>query len=198
VDVAGLLLTGGASRRMGADKALLPSPGEAGATLAQRSAALLEDVCSVALEVGPGVSGLPAVADDQPGAGPLAAVATGHRALMDAGWEGAVLVVATDLPLLDVATLRWLAEHPASGSVVPVAGGHPQPLCARWSADDLALAARLVESGRRALRELLAEAHPSLAAVDVPGARLATAVADADTPDDARRLGVSLPAVTRR
>ncbi len=194
MEVAGLLLTGGASRRMGADKAALPAPGGAAATLAQRTGALLGAVCAAVLEVGPGFSGLPAVADDLPGAGPLAALATGYRALSEAGWEGPSLVVATDLPGLDTATLRWLADHPAPGSVVPVAAGRPQPLCARWSGDHLALAARLVAAGRRAVADLVAEARPHLVALGDPGCPAPAVVADADTPEDARRLGVALPA----
>lgn len=59
---AGLLLTGGASRRMGADKALLEIGGR---RLADRGASVLAAVCHPVLEVGPGVSGLPAVREDR-------------------------------------------------------------------------------------------------------------------------------------
>nr|MDP9020189.1 NTP transferase domain-containing protein [Actinomycetota bacterium] len=56
--VAGLLLTGGASRRMGRDKALLAVHG---LPLAQRTAGVLAAVVAPVLEVGPGRSTLPAV-----------------------------------------------------------------------------------------------------------------------------------------
>ena len=55
---AGILLTGGASRRMGTDKATIVVGGE---TLARRTARLLSAVCDPAVEVGPGASDLPAV-----------------------------------------------------------------------------------------------------------------------------------------
>ncbi len=193
MDVAGLLLTGGRSRRMGVDKATLVPPA-GGSTLAARTAALLRRVAEPALEVGPGFSGLPAVADDHPGAGPLAAVAAGRRALAAAGWQGSALVVATDLPLLDAATLAWLAGHPSPRSVVPVAGGRSQPLCARWSAADLDRAAGLVAGGRRSMADLVAAADPVLVAVGDPGGAGGAPFADADTPADARRLGLAVPA----
>ena len=59
--LAGVLLTGGASRRMGTDKARLVVDGE---TLAARSARVLAAVCEPVIEVGPGVSGLPAVEEE--------------------------------------------------------------------------------------------------------------------------------------
>jgi molybdopterin-guanine dinucleotide biosynthesis protein A len=55
---AGVLLTGGRSRRLGVDKASLVLDGE---TLARRAARRLDAVCSPVLEAGDGVSGLPAV-----------------------------------------------------------------------------------------------------------------------------------------
>jgi molybdopterin-guanine dinucleotide biosynthesis protein A len=180
---------------MGADKALLvamssgPGAGPGGDTLAARTARLLAQVAGPCLEVGPGVSGLAALREEPAGAGPLVAVAAGGQALAAAGWAGPVLVVATDLPVLSVAVLEWLAEHRAFGSVVPIAGS-PQPLCARWSAADLDLAVDLVAGGARAMSDLVAAAAPTLAGADDPGGPGSAALADADTPDDARRLGL--------
>ncbi|HZI37181.1 MAG TPA: NTP transferase domain-containing protein, partial [Acidimicrobiia bacterium] len=53
--VAGLLLTGGASRRMGRDKALLEVGGR---RLVDRAASVLAAVADPVLEVGPGWSEL--------------------------------------------------------------------------------------------------------------------------------------------
>jgi molybdopterin-guanine dinucleotide biosynthesis protein A len=155
VPSAGLLLTGGASRRMGRAKAGLVLPDGTG-TLAGRTARLLSAVASPVLEAGPGWSPLPAVADACPGAGPLPAVVRGWRKLCELGWAGPVLVVATDLPWLTEALLRWLAEHPSSLSVVPAVRGVLQPLCARYCQEDLRRAAAAAASGRLAARELLA------------------------------------------
>lgn len=153
MDVAGLLLTGGASRRMGRCKATIPW---AGTTLAQHLGAGLAAVAAPALEVGPGHSGLEAVADDLPGAGPLAAVATGAAALRSRGWTGPALVVATDLPWCDRRILGLLAATPGTASVVPVdTSGHRQLLCARYSATALARAQDAVATGARAVRAAL-------------------------------------------
>jgi molybdopterin-guanine dinucleotide biosynthesis protein A len=181
MDVAALLLTGGASRRMGRDKASLPA-GD-GRTLAARTAALLAAVAAPVLEVGPGRSGATAVADIWPAAGPLAAVASGVVALRATGWEGGALVVATDLPGLDEALLRWLVDHPAAGTVVPVVDGRPQLLCARYDAPALHRAAALVAAGRRRMHDLIEGCPRHLAeAQEWSGVSSAGSWRDADTP----------------
>lgn len=169
---------------MGADKAALVPPGAA-ETQAQRTGRLLAAATSPALEVGPGRSGLPSLADEIPGAGPLAAIASGWRALRRLGWAGPVLVVATDLPRLSGSLLAWLADHPSPLSVVPESGGTLQPLCARYSARDLERAAGLVAGGCRAARELLR--GPLLAVPQAQWAPVAgdpRALEDADTADE--------------
>ena len=187
---AGLLLTGGASRRMGRDKATLTltPPGE---SLAGRTARLLAAVTYPAFEVGPGHSQLPAIAEGQPGAGPLAAVAAGRRALCAFGWTGAAVVVATDLPRLTVDLLSWLVEHPAPGSVIPVVQDVPQTLCARYAAADLERAVALVDAGRRSLRDLLNGSDALLAGPEEwePAAGDPAALFDVDTPADLAQLG---------
>lgn len=176
---------------MGRDKASIPVPGTGpGTTLARRTAGLLRGVADPVVEVGPGHSGLPSVSEDPPGGGPLAAAAAGWRALVDLGWHGPVLVVATDLPLLSPGLLEWLAGHPAERAVVPVAGDRVQPLCARYRSSDLAHAADLVTAGRRAMSDLLAVIDPVLIPEQewAGPAGGADALEDADTPADLRRL----------
>jgi molybdopterin-guanine dinucleotide biosynthesis protein A len=150
--VAALLLTGGKSRRMGQDKATLSGPD--GRPLAKRTASLLAAVAHLVVEVGPGFSELASVTDAWPEAGPLAATASGALALRAAGWEGPALVVATDLPGLNEPLLRWLADHPYPGNVVPLVEGSPQWLCARYDGATLAGSVGLVESGRRRMAAL--------------------------------------------
>lgn len=186
---AGVLLTGGASRRMGADKASIRlRPG--GPTLAERTAALLEAATTASVEVGPGRSGLRVVTEATPRSGPLAAAVAGWAALGADGWGGPVLVVATDLPNLSGGLLRWLATHCSSRSVVPVAGGRVQPLCARYSQADMRVAAELVAAGRRAMRDLLQETEPLLAseAAWAGAAGGSHALADVDTPLDLEQV----------
>ncbi len=188
---AGLLLTGGASRRLGVDKASLVVRDE---RLADRTARLLSVVCAPVIEVGPGRSGLPSVREEPPGGGPLSALAAGHRALVAAGHVGPALVVAVDLPALDEAVLRWLAEHPAPSSVVPIVDGMPQTLCARYGVDALAAIPALLDSGARSLRALLAVVAVHEAPVEEWGAVAdPTTFADIDTPADAARAGLDLP-----
>jgi molybdopterin-guanine dinucleotide biosynthesis protein A len=175
--IPGVLLTGGASRRMGTDKALLVVNG---ATLAARAGRVLAAVCSEAIEVGPGVSGLRSVQEDPAGAGPLAAFCAGVDAL---GASGAVLLLACDLPLVDEDALRTIAAWAGEGSAVPVVAGRPQYACARWSAAAIAHARA---SGERALKAL-AVVDAALI-VDPP---FGAALADVDTPEDLDRLGLS-------
>lgn len=202
VDVAGVLLTGGASRRMGRDKATarldlrpeLGVPTLTGPTLAGRTARLLQDVASVSIEVGPGHTALAHVTEDPPGGGPLAGLAAGWALLSELGWAGPVLAVATDLPFLTAAALGWLAAFPAPGSVVPTSRGRVQPLCARYCPADLDLAAGLVRQGRTAMKDLLAAAPPLVVGEEVWVAALGTTMVfdDVDTPEQlerARRLG---------
>ncbi len=195
MDVAALLLTGGASRRMGSDKASLP--GRDGRPLALRTGTLLTGLGGPAVEVGGHSSGLDAaVADRQPGAGPLAAVADGVAALRAAGWVGPALVVATDLPLLERAVVVGLARHPAAASVVPMVGGRAQWLCARYDAGALDGAAAHVAAGRRDVRAL-AEGCPVTFVDESDWPGLAAALVDADTPEDLAALGLSVPAEHR-
>jgi molybdopterin-guanine dinucleotide biosynthesis protein A len=186
---AGLLLTGGASRRLGQDKAALVPAGSSEA-LAPRTARLLVQVARPALEVGPGSSGLPALQEDHPGSGPLVAVAAGSRRLRALGWTGPVIVVATDLPRLTPGLLGWLAEYPSARSVIPVVDEIPQTLCARYAAADLDLAVELAARGLRALHHLVSRidavlAGPSLWQAAAGGV---DALFDIDTPADLARL----------
>ena len=185
---AGLLLTGGSSRRMGFDKAAMLVEGR---TSAARLAAVLSAVARPALEVGPGTTPLPAVLEELPGAGPLVAIAAGWRALTGLGHGGPVLVLACDLPLVDEDVLRLLAGWPTTGSVVPVVAGRDQPLCARWSAADLAAVEGMVADGQRSLRGLLSRAGVvRLGEGDWGRSVSARVFADVDSPADAEELGV--------
>ncbi len=188
--VGGLLLTGGASRRMGEDKALIELGGH---RLVDRAAALLTAVADPVIEVGPGWSSLPAVREDPPGTGPLAALSAGAAALRAAGHDGSVLVLAVDMPRVGVELLRFLAGRAGTTTAVPRAGGHPQPMCARYGPDVLAAVDERLAAGGRSLRDLLETlaASGSVSWVEpeewepVAGPE---AFSDVDTPEDLRRL----------
>ncbi len=193
-EVAGLLLTGGASRRMGFDKALLPVDGVPNAT---RLAAVLGSVPAPICEVGPGVSGLPAVRETPPGAGPLVAICAGNRHLRSVSHNGPVLVLACDLPFMTSEVISELRNWPVEGSVVPMMAGHAQPLCARWSQKDLLAAAAFVEAGERSMKALLGRpgitfpGESDWTAAKKRGANILRVFADADSPADLAALGLS-------
>jgi molybdenum cofactor guanylyltransferase len=91
--VTGILLVGGASSRFGSPKELVVFDGE---TLGDRAWHLLGEACDERIRVGPG---------DDPGTGPVAAIAAGLRY---ASHEIAV-VIPVDMPRLTVAALHDLA-----------------------------------------------------------------------------------------
>jgi molybdopterin-guanine dinucleotide biosynthesis protein A len=174
---------------MGTDKASMVIDGRPSAL---RIGALLGRVAAPVVEVGPGRSGLPAVREDPGGEGPLVALAAGRTALRAAGHVGPTVVVACDLPLVTEEVLEFLARFPGGASVVPVVGGRPQPLCARWSADDLDAASSLVAAGERACAALIAQSR-ALVLDDEGWTAVAEArdFADVDVPGDLARLGLT-------
>jgi molybdopterin-guanine dinucleotide biosynthesis protein A len=188
---AGLLLTGGGSRRLGVDKALIQIDGE---RLVDRVARALGDVVAPVIEVGPGYTLFPAVREDPPGDGPLAALVAGAAALEAHGLPVPAVVLAVDLPFVDGRVVAWLAVHPAPESVVPIVDGMPQPLCARYSVDALVRARELTAAGERSMRSLLA-ATPIHEAREDEWRDLATSRTfhDVDTRDDLDALGLSPP-----
>ena len=102
------------------------------------------------------------VADDTPGMGPLAGIASALRAAGGA----AVLVVAWDMPFVTPALLSELRARGERGpsAVVPVlgAGARPEPLCAWYGARTLPACRALLDAGERrasALFEALADAE---------------------------------------
>ncbi len=186
--VAGALLTGGASRRMGFDKALVEIDGVPNAV---RLAVVLRQVASPVVEVGPGLSGLTAVAEQPPGQGPLVATHAAGQALRAMGHSGPVLLLACDLAFITADDLAVLAAWPGPASVVPMADGRPQPLCARWSQEDLEAARLLVEAGERTMKALLR--RPGVVFVDQrhwPEAEARHMFADFDTVSDLTALGL--------
>jgi len=190
--LAGILLTGGRSRRLGVDKAGLLHEGE---TLAARGARLLGAVCGgPVVEAGDGVSGLPSVREQPAGAGPLAALAAAGEELRARGHRGPALLLAVDMPAVDQALLEFLGTWPGAPTVVPSAGGHLQPVCARYGADAMVAAQSLVIAGLRPFRHLLDVVEHDVVAEAAWGPVTAgDPFADVDTPDDAARHGIRLP-----
>ncbi len=110
--VAGLLLAGGKSSRMGQDKALLSLNGE---TLINRTWRVLKRVqCQPVLICGQRPGG---IADIYPGHGPLSGIHAGLRVLRTHVGLSRVVVVPVDMPRLSKALLQPLLAHPTSKPV---------------------------------------------------------------------------------
>ncbi|HXP89941.1 MAG TPA: cyclic pyranopterin monophosphate synthase MoaC [Fibrobacteria bacterium] len=182
----GLVLAGGASRRMGQDKANL-SYGERPA--AARAFDLLSGFCSEvrvarAPDQEPPV-GIPSDAllrDRFLGLGPLGGILTALTTDRDSAW----LVIACDLPLLSRGTLEGLLRH-RDPSVIATAyldpsGIHPEPLCAIWEPSALPVCLSSLAEDRTCPRRILASARTRL--LSAPGNELA----NANTPAERAQL----------
>ena len=124
----GAVLLGGASRRMGRDKARLEL---GGVPCAERVARALAEVCGDVWLVGgdppESAPGRPARDPD----GPRCAL-RGLVAALAASQAEYVLVCATDQPLVTPAFLGALADAPPADAVVPRDPSGAHPLCARY------------------------------------------------------------------
>jgi len=140
-----IVLTGGASRRMGTDKAKLIVDGE---PLAERVARLIAGLgIPVTIAGREPIPGHNFLGDAEDFAGPLAALA---RFQPSAEY---VFVASCDLPGFDPSVIESLrsriGEHAAA---VPSLDGRLQPLCALYSAPSFELARGLaVEDERRTM-----------------------------------------------
>jgi molybdopterin-guanine dinucleotide biosynthesis protein A len=156
-NIAAFVLAGGASRRMGRDKALLELDG---VPMIVRMARLAEPHVASVTVVGPAERyaslGLRVVADRRPGTGPLGGIVTALGA-SSSRWN---LILGCDLPYLTAEWLVWLiARTPDSSvqAVVPESRRGLEPLAAMYSKDcELAFSAAL-ERGVRRVSEALEE-----------------------------------------
>ena len=164
--LAGFVLAGGESRRMGRDKALMLYHGQPlAASLAQTVSQVTDSVhivgdparySSVAYSVIPDV-----IASRGPAGGILTALLRNETE-----WN---LIVACDMPHITVELLRILVQHAAQGlgdCVVPLgADGEPEPLCALYHVRCRPALEQAICENRLRMRDLVSELRPVL----VPG-----------------------------
>jgi molybdenum cofactor guanylyltransferase len=202
---AGAVLCGGASRRMGRDKALIALDGVA---LATRVAGAIRAAGGAPVVAVGGdldalrAEGLAALPDDDqlggPGAGPLAGILTALRRPADTNGTGRlrgpgatpgpgagiVFVAACDLvdPAADAvgATVRALAADPGADVAVPLVDARRQWMHAAWRRRATMPLGAAFAAGERAVHAAVAAG--GLRVVDVAVAP--AAVADADRPSD--------------
>lgn len=149
MQAAGYVLAGGASRRMGADKALLPFRG---ATLIESVAAAVRDAAGSVTIVGSPEKyqglGLRVLADLRPGLGPLGGMET---ALSDAREDWA-LVAACDLPGVTAGFFKDLlnAASAQADAVIPVTpDGRAHPLAALYRRSAKTVVSAALDAGIR-------------------------------------------------
>ena len=155
--IAAFVLAGGASRRMGHDKVLLPV---GGVPMVVRTAQLVAPhVASVTivapLERYPDLS-LRILPDRWPGAGPLGGMATALEATT-ADWN---LILGCDLPYLTAEWIAWLisrAFQSPAPAVVPESRRGLEPLAAMYHQSCGAIFTAAVERGVRRVSEGLSE-----------------------------------------
>lgn len=183
----GVVLAGGASRRMGHDKALLDFDGQ---RLVDRVVARVSPACQrVLIAAGrrpladPAV---PEITDAADVAGPLGGLLAALEFAHEIDPAALVAIVAVDLPFADAVLLTRLAGfvEPASGSgaAAPRSRGRVQPLHAVWRADRAGAVRAYAEDGGRRVTEAFDVVGG--VAVDAPDATYAVNV---NAPDDLRR-----------
>ncbi|WP_276388968.1 molybdenum cofactor guanylyltransferase [Eudoraea chungangensis] len=148
--IYGLVLSGGKSSRMGTDKGLIPYHG-----LPQREYlyGLLDEVCDktfislreeqkkeLPLE-------MEAIVDLNEFRGPYNGLLSAHKKYPEVAW----LVLACDLPLIDVPSLKELiSERDTSKKATAFAlkeNPLPEPLCAIWEPEALEASIQYLEAG---------------------------------------------------
>jgi molybdopterin-guanine dinucleotide biosynthesis protein A len=208
-DAIGIVLAGGRARRLGA---AAPPGGKAAVRFRGRSfldivvAAVAAETGRVVVVAAPGQElpplppGVTVVRDTRPGGGPLAAIRDGLHAAIRLEPPAAVAFVAScDLPLVRRAVVRAILDRQRinpSAWVVPLVGGHPQPLVSALPLARLVQVEEHLAGERHDLRSLLATlAAAATDAVEfLPGKDLARvdpdleSFRDVDTAEELARL----------
>jgi molybdenum cofactor guanylyltransferase len=171
--VAGIILAGGRSRRMGTDKAILLFGSE---TLLQRVARIVGQTASPVIVVAAQNQALPklpseviVVRDENPDRGPLEALAAGLRHLQKSFPPiDSAFVTACDTPLLRPAFIHGIIEllDPAHDAAVPVLSDFPQPLVGVYRIKIVPVVNELLAAGQLSLQNLLKRIDVRFVAAD--------------------------------
>lgn len=157
-EVGGFILAGGASSRMGCDKALLPIGNN---FLLAYLVEILNSISPQVLVVGPADRyeslGFNIIEDKRSNCGPLAGIETAlSNSKLD--WN---LILACDLPYIDRDWLLTLciAAHSAAPSVSCIVTGlsiaEPNPLLAIWHKNALPTVRNFLDTGKFRIRSVL-------------------------------------------
>ncbi|MCI4675203.1 molybdenum cofactor guanylyltransferase [Candidatus Mycolicibacterium alkanivorans] len=154
--LAAVVLAGGASRRMGRDKATLAHP-ESSTTMVEYTVDVLRSRCSPVFVIAAPGQALPSVQaevirDEVRGVGPLLATGRGLRAAAAAGLERA-FVSAVDMPYLSVEVIDALADYEGVDIVLPW-DGRDHYLAGIYRTELADPIDALVSAGERSMRAL--------------------------------------------
>lgn len=156
--LSGVILAGGASCRMGTNKAELRL---GGVTLLQLQIEKMRalGIADIMLsgEACPRLPGVRVIPDEMPGNGPLG----GLHACLRAARHQACLVLSVDVPLIPAAALSYLCLAHQGGATMTRHGGREEPLMAVYDSGLSERASALLREGRRSVRELLSSARRS-------------------------------------
>jgi molybdopterin-guanine dinucleotide biosynthesis protein A len=151
LQVGGIVLCGGQSKRMGRPKAWLPFAGE---LMLPRVVRLLSQavqpivvVAAPDQEVPPLPQDIAIVRDEEKGRGPLQGLAAGLKALE--GQADAAYLSSCDVPYLRPEFVRRLIDLLGDHAIcVPMVGDYHHPLAALYRLEVAEAVGRLLESGR--------------------------------------------------
>lgn len=183
--VAGAVLCGGASSRMGADKALLVHHGEP--FVVHVAGVLRAAGCQPVVAVGGAAGHLLTTIDDLwPGGGAFGGIATavGYFSRVDADPVDAVAVVATDLAALQPQVITALIGAMETGDhdVAVALTDQVEPLCAVWRTILAPYLHAAYEAGLRAVHGAFGRLDVVEVAVDP------AALVNVNSPADLQRL----------
>ena len=189
-EVWGLVLSGGRSRRMGTDKALLQRDGE---TQLARTFSLLErHLPRVFVSTRPDQAGdqergrFPQIVDRYEGLGPVAGILSAMEAHAEVEW----LIVACDLPNVDSDAITGLLDE--RDRAYPFTAyrssydGLPEPLCAIYGKDAARIVSGFVAEDIRCPRKIMIRSDTQL--LEQPDPRTLDNV---NTPEDLAAAGIA-------
>lgn len=192
--LAGLILAGGQSRRMGQSKASLTFGGKTFLELAQEHLSLFQPVYLSVSQAGQyPVGNAVELPDRFPGMGALGAIAT---ALQTAEQDG-VFVLACDYPLFRPRLAEYLCRLACEGVDAVIAQGQDgqlHPLCGVYLKSALPVISAMLESGNLRMMELLRRLRTIIVPLEdtvFPPELLR----NINTPQEYRALSGSIPAV---
>jgi molybdopterin-guanine dinucleotide biosynthesis protein A len=185
-DILGVVLVGGASRRMSTPKQLLS---HRGAQLAARAVEAMRPHVEQVVLAGSGpvpdeLEDLHRLHDPPDVAGPLAGVLAAMRWAPESAW----VVAACDMPRISREAVRWLIHQrrPGTWGVLPRSGeGRVEPLLAVYEPHARSSLEGQASAGRWGLRHL---AENPWIRCPKPPAELAAAWVNVNTPDEMSRL----------